>query len=1310
MKTLRCKMLVLATGMLTLLAGAVILITNGVMHSQVRRLEREVAAQKVLQAVQFIGGHCDALQRSMLNYSIWDDAYDFVTTGNPDFVRRNLFAETFQNNNFSGIGYYDATGKAVWESGYDRATGDLVPLPAAYRLPIQETVPWPETLFKAGRMWRILLIDGEAVLMAAGGTTLPGKSTEPNGALVLWKRLSASDFLDALGATISLHPHGTTLPVKADASGPGDPLASGVTVQFDKKGVVRGFVPLNSGVAGRPLTLESVIDQHYESMVTRGFLINLLAVTLVALGALAVFALLLRPMVLRPLRQMQTFMQGIDSEQTLPKRLDLCDNDEFGEVAATMNKMLERLEGATNQRNEALAALDLKNQHYQALFESTFQFMSLLLPDGTVVEANQVAADLNGCLREELLNRPLWNFPCWWGSTQEISKLRNAIAKAAKGEFVRLETNVLDAQTGRRTLDLSIKPLRDETGAVTQLLPEARDITEIVQSREEVRRNEDRYRLFLANFFGIAYQSYLADDSPTLFEGSVQEVTGYSEQEFTSGRMTWDQLVHPDDLPGLLECLDKLERVPGFVADNIYRILTREGETRWVHDVCRYITDPEGEKRLLQGAIFDVTARKLAEQQAIDAAERLDIQAKALSAAANGIVITEAKGNIIWVNEAFCRMTGYSAEEVLGKSPGILKSGVQGPDFYDTMWETIRSGRVWQGEITNRRKDGSLYVEEMIITPVARTDGSITHFIAIKQDITHRKQAEIELCLRESLLKGLAEASMRLLSGFSTGSDPMLSALRLLGEAADVDRVYLFENDPKEQSTSQRFEWCREGIVAQIDNPSLQGIPWALMPHWRESLLDGGLVFGHVSAMSPQEQAVLEGQDIQSILLAPIHLDGRFFGFLGFDICRHKHDWIEAERQILAAAAYTFGLAFTRQKSEQDRRDLEVTLRQSQKLETVGTMAGGIAHDFNNLLMGISGFSELALTEASTNPLLISHLEKVLQAARRAKDLVAKMLLFSRRGEPRRIPISLRHVIEETLDLVRAAVPSTVKIQTPPNMETGVVLGDPGQIQQVLMNLCTNAAHAMREKGGVLRIALSSTEVDETTAARHPTLRHGRHIVLTVADTGNGIPPQLIDRIFDPFFTTKKAGEGSGLGLSIVHGIIRDHEGDISVSSTPGRGTSFHILLPASSVPLPVEEPEPTATTPLAPATAAGIRILLIDDEPVVLELEKRLLTSSGYQVAAFSNPREAVDAFRAASDSFHLVITDQTMPEITGLEVARIVGEKQPGLPVILLSGFSTEITTESLAQNNVKAFMKKPFRIRDLTNLVESLVRPVA
>lgn len=382
-----------------------------------------------------------------------------------------------------------------------------------------------------------------------------------------------------------------------------------------------------------------------------------------------------------------------------------------------------------------------------------------------------------------------------------------------------------------------------------------------------------------------------------------------------------------------------------------------------------------------------------------------------------------------------------------------------------------------------------------------------------------------------------------------------------------------------------------------------------------------------------------------------------------------------------------------------ERKNLERRLRQSQKMEAIGTLAGGIAHDFNNILGIIMGFTEMIEGEAEPDSTLARRTGHILSACRRARDLVLQILTFSRQSEGGAKPLRVGPLVKETLKLIRATVPNTIDIREVIRPGRDTVLAEPTQIQQIIMNLCTNAAQAMRETGGVLEVGLE--EMPSGSCPLPNDLLEDACLRLWVRDTGPGIEPAIQERIFDPFFTTKKPGEGTGMGLSVAHGVVRKYHGDIKVKSTPGEGALFDVYLPLAGASAEV------AVVAEHPPALGRARVLFVDDEAALAEIGRELLESLGYEVRSETDSRRALQVFRDAPDAFDLLITDQNMPGMTGADLARGALEVRSDLPVLMLTGFSETMSKESAQALGIRDLLLKPILRRDLAAAIEAALR---
>lgn len=384
-----------------------------------------------------------------------------------------------------------------------------------------------------------------------------------------------------------------------------------------------------------------------------------------------------------------------------------------------------------------------------------------------------------------------------------------------------------------------------------------------------------------------------------------------------------------------------------------------------------------------------------------------------------------------------------------------------------------------------------------------------------------------------------------------------------------------------------------------------------------------------------------------------------------------------------------------------EEKKIEDKLRQSHKMESIGTLAGGIAHDFNNILFAIMGYTDLAMLEQTEDSEIFPSLEGIYKACNRAKDLVQQILTFSRQGKQVFKPVEISPVIKEAVKLIRASLPSTIQIESNINSDSKII-ADATQIYQVIYNLCINAAQAIQDEMGLIRVCLTDTKINKELSLTHPELRPGNYVKLSVVDSGHGITPKIKDKIFDPYFTTKQLSKGTGLGLAVVLGIITNHDGAISVFSEPGKGTTFDVYFPV----IERKEKRVVSTEPFEPLPMGNENILLVDDEEQIIQMERQMLEKLGYKVTTRISSRHALETFVKLPNKFDLVITDMTMPGMTGYQLSKKIKKIRPDIPIILCSGYTQYISEEKIREIGVSAFVLKPMTMIDLSKITRKIL----
>ena len=602
------------------------------------------------------------------------------------------------------------------------------------------------------------------------------------------------------------------------------------------------------------------------------------------------------------------------------------------------------------------------------------------------------------------------------------------------------------------------------------------------------------------------------------------------------------------------------------------------------------------------------------------------------------VFILDPNGNATYLNPEFEKLTGYSDQEVIGNS----FTEVLAPEYIESTVARFKRGLSGETipayEVELKHKDGKTVPVELKVTSLLDGDGKTIGRIGVARDIRDRKRAEEALRESEEKYRSMMEAM--------------------------IDPVYICSPDFRVEYMNPAMI-RRTGRDATGENCSkaLHGLnekcSWCM------------------------HDKVQKGKSLESEIVSP--KDNRSYHVSQSSIVRE-------DGSISKMTVF---------RDTTDLRTLETQLQQAQKMEAIGTLAGGIAHDFNNILGGIMGYAELAKMKAPEESKVIADLDNLIKSSKRAAALIKQILTISRRHKQEQRPVQVRYIVNEALKLLKATLPTTIEIRENLAKDAGVVNADPTQMHQVIMNLATNAGHAMQEDGGALEVSLANVELDDLSASKHLDLTAGSYLRLTVSDTGHGITSEIMERIFDPYYTTKDTGEGTGLGLSVAQGIIKAHGGTITVYSEPGNGTTFHVYLP-----IILEEEREEKEESKEPLPTGSERILFIDDEQALIEIGSQMLEQLGYEVVSKQSSIEALELFRAEPDRFDLVITDMTMPHMTGDKLARELMKIRSDIPVILCTGHSRLVSEEKVNEMGIKAFVMKPLVMRNLAETVRSVL----
>ncbi|HVU23345.1 MAG TPA: ATP-binding protein [Opitutus sp.] len=576
-------------------------------------------------------------------------------------------------------------------------------------------------------------------------------------------------------------------------------------------------------------------------------------------------------------------------------------------------------------------------------------------------------------------------------------------------------------------------------------------------------------------------------------------------------------------------------------------------------------------------------------------------------------------------------------------------------------------------------------------TPYFSATGQLVRMIGVEQDITERKQAELRAALRHAVTSALAEADTvertmgKVLEVIARGLEAKFAAFWALDDAEGVLRCAQTWHEPSPELA--QFAQASRGSVL----PAGVGLPGRLMES-SDAIVADEETLGRWMENRRRDAARAAGLKCGSGF--PIRLHGGLHGVVEF----YATEVLGRDPENLKL----FGDLGTQIGQFVDRQQFAERYRQAQKLEAVGTLAGGIAHDFNNILTAITGYSELAMAETAALPLTQSHLRAVQTASRRAADLVRQIKTFSRQEEQSRVPLALGSTVREALHLLRATIPATIEISLDEEGDLPPILADATSIHQIVLNLGTNASHAMNDQSGRIDVKLHTVTVDTRFVVAHPGLQPGRYVRLAFRDSGAGMDAATCARIFEPFFTTKSPGEGTGLGLAVVHGIVQSHNGSIFVESEPGAGTEFVIHFPVWDGPVAA----PAAEVAASIVRGGGERVMYVDDETLLTDMGRMMLTRLGYAVEVFAEPAEALETLKQRAGEFSLLITDLSMRGMTGLELAARAKQVRPDLPIVLTSGNVTVVKEEQMRAAGISDFLVKPYTVQTFSALLSQVL----
>ena len=806
-----------------------------------------------------------------------------------------------------------------------------------------------------------------------------------------------------------------------------------------------------------------------------------------------------------------------------------------------------------------------------------------------------------------------------------------------------------------RCFSANISIRKDGAGRNAGFTVVSRDVTERMRAEESLREQQARLDSIIRvapTGIGLVVNRVLTE-----VNDRICEMTGYTREELL-GKSA--RILYPTS--------EEFE----FVGSEKYRLIHEQGtgtvETHWkrkdgtIIDVILSSTTIVPDD-LSAGVIFtalDITERKRVEQELL----KSEAQYRLLTEKMNDMIwMTDMDLQVTYISPSIEKVLGFTVEERMHQDPKTMMTpesyaktlDLLGHELEHDQDEGVDPDRTIICEVENYHKDGSTVWTENVVSAIRDETGTIIGMHGVSRDITERKQTEQELQKSEAQYRFLTEKMNDIiwtvdLDFRTTYISP--SVEKILGFTVE-ERLC---QGPQETITPQSYAYVMALLTRELEHDQDEGVDpdRTIMFEMENYHKNGSTVW------------------MENVVSAIRDENGSIIGVHG------------VSRDISRS------------------RKVEMQLRQAQKMEAIGTLAGGIAHDFNNILSAIIGYTELAQDYVTKGSRVHDNLEEVLKAGLRARDLVRQILTFSRQVEGERKPVQMHLIVREALKLLRSSIPTTIRIEDRIDKKSGMVIADPTQIHQVVMNLCTNAYQAMNDRGGTMHVTLERVMIDSGFIKTQPLLNEGPYIKLSVRDTGEGIDLKTLERIFDPFFTTKAQGKGTGLGLATVHGIVTRLQGIVQVDSTPGQGSTFTVYLPCIEKDLSAEK-IPKKILP----QGQGERILLVDDEASIVQIEKQMLEDLGYIVTTKTDSLDALETFRRLPDQFDLIITDMTMPNLTGVDLSREILQIKPDFPIILCTGFSDKVNRERAEELGIQEYLEKPFDRFDFAQAIHRVLQ---
>ena len=906
-------------------------------------------------------------------------------------------------------------------------------------------------------------------------------------------------------------------------------------------------------------------------------------------------------------------------------------------------RISRKLDKKVKELEERQQALIRSEQKYRRLVEGLKDeyFFYSLNEKGIITYVSPSVINVLGYYPEDFLTHYSEFLINSQANKDTVRSAERSIQSSTQPQY---EVDIYHKNGDVRTLEVKQSPIFDSHGNVMGIEGIAHDITERKQMEQKLRANERFLNAIVENIPNMIFVKDAEDLKFVRFNKAGENLLGHARKTLI-GKNDYD--FFPKEQADFFTGKDREVLKKGVLVDiEEETIQTKYKSKRLLHTKKIPLMNDKGRPEYLLGISEDITDRRQGEE----ALRQSEKKFRNLFNNAPDAIFT-LKGSTLQIkdfNEKSLETFQCKADDLRGKTPYDLSPNKQhdGRDSKEKALDII-------GTLLNKRQPvifdwlhqrvgGEAFDAEVSLSILEYEPEVI--FQAIIRDISKRKQLDKQVRLMQHWVEH------------------------------SVDLFFWVREDSRVQYVNQAvcdyLGYSRQEICSMRVSDFDLGLPLEAWPEFTKKLKKLGSY--HFKSQLKRKDGNISPVEITANILR--YEDRDYFFAYGRDITK-------------------------RIKAKKERQKLENQLAQVQKMEAIGTLAGGIAHDFNNILSAIIGYTEISKLDLPAESDIFNNLDHVIKAGNRAKELVQQILTFSRQTDHVPKPVQVRLIIKEALKLMRASLPATIDIEQ--NMDSdSMVMGDPTQFHQIIMNLCTNAAHAMRAKGGTLVVSLSDVQLQTETMDHHSDLKPGKYVQISVKDSGEGMKPEVLQRIYEPFFTTKERDKGTGMGLAVVHGIVSSFDGRIYVTSEPGVGTTVKVYLPIinqkSVIPAEVPEELPVGHE----------RILFIDDEPDIVEIGKRALEDLGYQVDSRTSSLEALKLFQSQSQRYDLVISDMTMPQMTGDKLAKKLIKIQKDIPIILCTGFSSKITSEVAREIGIRALLMKPIVRNELATVVRKVL----